>query len=305
MLAARGLAGGTSGRLQELRHELLTVIASLEVALDFPDDVSEPDHAETCRRLNDLQGAAARLWAAAAAGSRAHGGIDIAIVGPPNAGKSSLFNALLGMNRAIVTPRAGTTRDVVDGTTEVAGVPVRLLDTAGIGAPQDEIDAEAMRRAREMAERSDLLLVVLDGSEPIGSSSAILEETRGRARIVVLSKSDLGDAGGPPPAEPAIRASVKSERGLEALLERLVREVVALTGEDGDEGGVVASLRQLKLLESLSQSLEAATERLAGAPVEVALVDLRSALEAASALLGIEVGDAILDTVFARFCVGK
>jgi tRNA U34 5-carboxymethylaminomethyl modifying GTPase MnmE/TrmE len=98
---------------------------------------------------------------------------------------------------------------------------------------------------------------------------------------------------------------VKAERGLEALHDRLVQEVLALTGEDGDEGGVVASLRQVQLIESLAQSLAAAEENLASAPVEIVLVDLRLALEVVSSLLGLEVGDAILDTVFARFCVGK
>jgi tRNA modification GTPase len=306
LLAARGLAGELSSRLHDLRRELLDVIASLEAALDFPDDVSEPDWVQTHNILRYLEERSQSLRRAAEAGARTHGGLDVAIVGPPNAGKSSLFNALLGQSRAIVTPMAGTTRDVVEAVLEVGGVPVRLRDTAGIGAPMDEIDAEGMRRAREAAGASDLVVVVLDGSEaPAPTVASILEETRDRARIIVLSKSDLGDSGWRPAGLDAIHASVKTEGGLEALHQQLAEEVEVRTRDDGDEGGIIASLRQVQLLESLSVALGAASQSHAAVPVEIVLVELRTALEAVSALLGVEVGDSVLDALFARFCVGK
>jgi tRNA U34 5-carboxymethylaminomethyl modifying GTPase MnmE/TrmE len=133
----------------------------------------------------------------------------------------------------------------------------------------------------------------------------LLDETRGCARIVVLSKSDLRSSAQEPSLPAAVRTSVKAEGGLEGLHARLADEVGARTGVDGDEGGIVASLRQLELLDGLSRSLGAASTAFEAEPLEIALVDLRSALEAVSALLGIEVGDAVLDTVFAKFCVGK
>ena len=165
-LAARGVAGDLSRRIEVVRDGLLEVIARLEVALDFPDDISEPDAGNLDNEISILDMESLGVLRACRRGLIAHSGLTIAIVGAPNAGKSSLFNALLGRERAIVTPEAGTTRDVVEGTIVVRGVPVRLLDTAGIGAPRDAIDAEGMRRAVLAIEESDILILVVDGSRP-------------------------------------------------------------------------------------------------------------------------------------------
>ncbi len=194
----------------------------------------------------------------------------------------------------------------VEGTIEMGGVPVRLLDTAGIGAPRDPIDAEGMRRAQDAIEESDLLLVVVDGSAPLDRAALqVLEQTQGRERLVVLSKRDLGSLSHPASPDGAIRTSVKTEPGLEELQTRLGEEVKARTGSDGDEAGLVASLRQLELLKALSRAIRDGHECLASQPIEIALVDLREALAAICMLLGLEVGDSVLDTVFAKFCVGK
>jgi tRNA modification GTPase len=306
-LAARGMGGELSRRLNDLRSRVLDVVAGLEVTLDFPDDVPNADDGEIVNVISMLCIDAERLLMAVRLGMRAHAGLTAAIVGPPNAGKSSLFNALLGRQRAIVAPDAGTTRDVVEGTIVVAGVPVRLLDTAGLGEPRDEIDVEGMRRSRDAMEESDLLLVVMDGSAPPDSEAwRLLGDTRERPRLVILSKGDLGRSVQLPILDGAVRTSVKTADGLRDLHRRLTREVAAMTGSDSDEGGLVASLRQLEILKALSRSLQSGhASLLASQPAEIALVDLRDALSAISSLLGVEVGDAILDTVFAKFCVGK
>jgi tRNA modification GTPase len=296
-LAARGVAGVLSSRLRALLDGLLGVTASLEVALDFPDDATPPDQEEIANHIEMLSTESESLLNA---------GLTVAIIGAPNAGKSSLFNALLGRERAIVTPEAGTTRDVLEGTIVVAGVPVRLLDTAGLGTPRDDLDAEGMRRAQRAIDESDAVIAVVDGSVDPGSTEwAFIDVVERKPVIVVLSKSDLGchpRASGPPGG---VQTSVKTEQGLDGLLSRLEAEVERRAGRDADETVVVASIRQIELLETLSRSIRTAGALLSSQPLEIGLVELRTALAAVSSLLGIEVGDSVLDTVFARFCVGK
>jgi tRNA modification GTPase len=205
-----------------------------------------------------------------------------------------------------VTPEAGTTRDVLEGTIVVAGVPVRLLDTAGLGTPRDHIDAEGMRRARHAIEQSDVVIAVVDGSRPHEPNEwSFSDVVGGKPAIVVLSKSDLPSHSGTAAQFEAVRSSVKTPGGLDELLSRLVARVEQCAGRDSDETAVVASIRQIELLEMLTRSIRNAAALLFTEPLEIGLIELKSGLEAVSALLGIEVGDSVLDTVFARFCVGK
>jgi len=303
-LAARALAGGFADRVRVVRDALVDVIAGLEVELDFPDE----------RIGHDRDGAAvtvARLrtdvdrWANAVRHGRVvHEGITVALVGPPNAGKSSLLNALLGSDRAIVSPVPGTTRDVVEGTMAVAGVPVRLLDTAGLEAPHDDIEAEGIRRSRLALEESDLLLVVLDTS--VAPDQRVLDETAGRARILVRAKSDLPSHPDATTLVDAVEVSTLNDGGIELLLERLVRDVEERASAAGDEGGIVASLRQLELISALTGSLASGANALRGeVPLEAALVDLKDALRLTGEILGVDVSDAVIDRIFSRFCLGK
>jgi len=302
-LAARALAGGFSDQVRALRDALIELIAGLEVTLDFPEESVGHDVAAARGTAACLRAEAERWLAAARHGRVVHDGITVALVGPPNAGKSSLLNALLGCDRAIVSPVPGTTRDVVEGIIALAGVPVRLLDTAGIDVPRDAVEAEGIRRSRRAMDESDLLLVVFDGS--IAPDRRVLEETADRPRVVVRAKNDL-------PAHPdaaalleAALVSAVTGEGMEALLERLAREVECRAGAAGDEGGIVASVRQIELLRTLSRAFVAAEASLVEAPLEAALVDLREALTCVGAILGVDVGEAVLDHIFSTFCLGK
>ena len=302
-LAARALAGGLSDQVRALRDALVDVIAGLEVTLDFPEERVGHDVGVARAMVARLRADVERWRAAAHHGRVVHDGITVALVGPPNAGKSSLLNALLGRDRAIVSPAPGTTRDVVEGTIALAGVPVRLLDTAGLDAPRDAIEAEGIRRSRRAMEESDLVLVVLDGSLP--PDRRVLEETADRARVVVRAKSDLPVHPDAAAQHDAVPASAVSGAGIAALLERLAHEVEGRAGAAGDEGGIVASLRQIELLDALSRSLAAGEDALREAPLEAALVDLNEALGHTGAILGVDVGDAVLDHIFSTFCLGK
>ena len=302
-LAARALTGGLSDRVRTLCGALVGVIAGLEVVLDFPDERIGHDVEAARATVARLHADAAHWLAGARHGRVVHDGITVALVGPPNAGKSSLLNALLGRDRAIVSPLPGTTRDVVEGTIAIAGVAVRLLDTAGLDVPRDVIEAEGIRRSRQAMEESDLVLVVLDGS--IGPDRRVLAETAGRARVLVRAKSDLPPHPDAAALPDAVEASAVSSNGIDALLERFAQEVEHRAAAAGDEGGIVASLRQLELIESLASSLALGGSALAEMPLEAALVDLRQALYLAGAILGIDVGDAVLDHIFSTFCLGK
>jgi len=302
-LAARALAGGLSEHVRVVWSALVDLIGGLEVALDFPEEHVGHDCVTARATVTRLRGDVQRWLASARHGRVVHEGLTIALVGPPNAGKSSLLNALLGHDRAIVSPVAGTTRDVVEGTLVLDGVPVRLLDTAGIDVARDEIEAEGIRRSRRAMEESDLLLVVLDGS--ILPSATVLAETAGRARLLVRAKSDLPAHRAAAALPDAVAASIVAAGGLDALRECLLREVERRATAAGDEGGIVASLRQIGLLQALHAALAASDTALGEAPLEAALVDLREALAHAGAILGLDVGDAILDHIFSTFCLGK
>jgi tRNA modification GTPase len=302
-LAARALAGGLADQARAWRDTLVALIADLEVVLDFPDERIGHD-AETARAtIARLRAEVDRSATAARHGRVVHGGITVALVGPPNAGKSSLLNALLRCDRAIVSPTPGTTRDVVEGTVAIAGVPVRILDTAGLDVSRDPIEAEGMRRSRLAIDESDLVLLVLDSSIP--PDRRILEETKGCPRVVVLAKSDLDRHPDAAALEDTVAASTVHLEGTDVLVERLAQEIGHRAAEVGDEGGIVTSLRQLELIEALSESLASGASAYEHLPVEVALVDLKLALRLVGQILGVDVGDAVLDRIFSTFCVGK
>jgi tRNA modification GTPase len=301
-LAARAMAGDLSRRLATIRQALIETIARLEVALDFPDDVSEPDQEEIVSNIKYLCVSTDALLTASRRGLVTHAGLTVAIVGAPNAGKSSLFNALLGRDRAIVTAEPGTTRDVLEGTISINGVPVRLLDTAGIGNPLDLIDAEAMVRSRRAMAESDFAILVLDGSrapEPLCA-----RELHEKPVMVVLAKSDLS-------THPAmawiegVAASVKREGGLDAVRDRLALEVSKRSGGAMSADSISASVRQVEVLDAMASGVRRAHAGVGMHPTEIALIELRAALDSASELLGVQVGEAVLDAIFSRFCVGK
>jgi len=300
-LAARGVAGELGRALRGVRERLLDLVAGLEVALDFPEDGVGIAPADAGIAVGALAAEVMTLRDRAHRGRIVHEGASVALVGAPNAGKSSLLNALVGRERAIVSPTAGTTRDVIEATIDLGGIPIRLLDTAGIGAPRDAIEAEGMRRSQEAIDESDLLLVVVDGSR--APSCVVLEATEKRRRILVRTKSDLPSDPSAALIHDAIDVSAVTGTGLDGLAQRI--SAAMASGTDAGGGDLVASLRQIEAIDALHGALVAAGRALGEAPIEVALVDFRDALADVSALLGLEVGDAVLDRIFAMFCLGK
>src|SRR5687767_6103380 len=209
------LAGKLSRRIEDLRNQMVQTLAHIEAHIDFPDEDIAPDTKE--QLLNRLEGGVQfmdELLATASEGQILRRGIRAAIIGRPNAGKSSLLNQLLGHERAIVSPVPGTTRDTIEETANIRGIPVIFVDTAGIRESQDAIEAEGIRRSRESLARAELVLEVMDRSEPVSEGEQLTQETKGK-HLLVLNKIDLPHKGEIP--QRAHRISCKTGEGLEQL----------------------------------------------------------------------------------------
>jgi tRNA modification GTPase len=291
---AIGLATGLlSRRVEAVRSALLDLLARTEAALDFPDDVTPPA-GETPQAEELLAGLA---WLLARRVERPGGRIPtVAIVGKPNAGKSSLFNALVGSDRAIVTAEAGTTRDVIGETVEICGEAVRLHDTAGLRCAASEPERLGVEAAERAADNADLILEIVDGTAP-GEAPARVAAADASRRIVVESKKDLWpDGHAPLPA--ALAVSVVSGEGLEELRRRIAGSLELVEAEG-----------ELALLERHRRALlecEREVREAVGRPEpELQAASLRRALTALGEITGETASEELLDRIFATFCVGK
>ena len=311
-LAISELRGRMTERLQPARDALVETLAFLDAAADFPDD--EIPELDVDAGLERVARALREVVDSAQTGLLYREGLQIAIVGRPNVGKSSLLNVLVGQQRAIVTEIAGTTRDVVSETINLRGIPATLLDTAGITETVDVVEAIGVERSRHALSTSALVLVVLDGSEPLlVSDRQVLELVEARldpAGIVcVVNKSDLStnfdsSAVELPPEVPVMSISTVTGHGLDELVETLY-DVAVGQSESASRPALVTS-RQLDALRRADHSIHAALDaRAAGMPLDLLAVDVRTALYAVGEITGEHVSEAVLDEIFSRFCIGK
>lgn len=310
-LAISELRGRMTERLKPARDALVETMAFLDAAADFPEDeIPELDIDAALERIAGTLGAVVN---SAQTGLLYREGLQIAIVGRPNVGKSSLLNALVGQERAIVTEIAGTTRDVVSETINLRGIPATLLDTAGITETVDVVEAIGVERSRHALTTSALVVVVLDGSEPLTESDRqvleLVEDRLDPAGIVcVINKLDrprrlAGDTG-LPPGVPVIEISTLTADGLDRLVETLYDIAVGQT--DSASRPALVTSRQLDALRRADQSIHSAVAaRAAGVPLDLLAVDVRTALYAVGEITGEHVSEAVLDEIFSRFCIGK
>ncbi len=309
-LALSALSGGLARRLAPVRAALTEAAAALEAAVDFPDEAPELAGPGLGRALAQVAVAPLeRLLAERQRRAAFKDGGEVVICGRPNAGKSSLFNALLGMDRAIVATEAGTTRDAIAEKLVLGGVCCRLVDTAGLGPADGELDRLAQEAARRSLGAAHLALLVLDGSAPLQAEDrAALAETEARPRLVCLSKSDL-----PPAWNPAAeglagvpQVCAKSGQGVAELAEAIG---AALTGgaPEPEPGEVAASARQAEALARCLAAARAAAEGLAGEDPqpEIVSLELAEALAALGEVDGQGAPDSVIEAVFENFCVGK
>jgi len=284
-----------------VKDQLLELIALLEAGIDFAeDDISVAPAQEILRRLDPVAASVAALAASFAYGKLVHDGFTLAIVGRPNVGKSSLFNRLLEQDRAIVTEIAGTTRDVVSESAAIGGIPVRLLDTAGIRESVERIESLGIERSYQAMADADLTLVVMDAD---GDDTDLLERARGQGKyLAVANKCDLA----PRVAVPnALSVSALTGEGIDALRDAII-STLAPRGRLEQEGGFITSVRHENLLRDSSEALaHARTAVELGIPHEMLLLDLYAALSPIDAITGATTADDILNRIFSTFCIGK
>jgi tRNA modification GTPase len=312
-LAASQMGGALSRRVLPVKRSLVELIALLEAGIDFAeDDVDVTPEAEIARRVAELTPPLTALEASFACGRIVHDGLTLAIVGRPNAGKSSLFNRLVERDRAIVTATPGTTRDLVTERISLDGIPLELVDTAGLRESLRESLEEAeqlgIARSREALADAALVLIVLDATQPLNDEERrLLAAVEGRPAVVVINKCDLVDEIGPCAPElaglPVVATSALTGEGIPALRERIL---ALATGGAAAEPGMLTSLRHQQAIAAALAALADAVQANATAiPHEMILLDLYRALGALDSLTGQTTSDDILNLIFATFCIGK
>jgi len=312
-LAAAHMGGGLKNRILTIREALVNVMAPLEAAIDFPEDVEPADAGMWAERLR--QDVLQPLEALVRAYSSAHffrEGLRLAVVGRPNVGKSSLMNRLVCKERTIVSPYPGTTRDFIEESIEINGIPVVVADTAGLHPTLDPVETIGILKTRDYIDSCDLVLLVLDASTVFDAEDRrIFESVRADRMILVLNKQDLVTAVAglqlPPDWQglPQARISALYNQGIDALKD-LIATVCTGDARLDIRGRIIPNLRQKRLLE---QGLQAARTAAGGfddgRPCELTAIDLREAANALAEIVGLDAREDILDQIFARFCIGK
>lgn len=307
--ALRRLAEGGGEQLLAVEARLLGLSAEIEAWLDFPEDISEPEIDSLAQKARQIMGGLDLLLVEARRGRLLTEGAMVAIVGRPNVGKSSLLNALLGEERAIVTDLPGTTRDAVAEEISLDGLPIRFVDTAGLGQTEDRLETLGMVRSRREIARADLILLVFDASEPLTDADREIatELSKKGQGIAVLNKADLPgqlvEAPEPVSSWPTVAVSALTKHGLPALTGAILN---ALGGQPAEAVPVLSHLRQIEAAAQARAALAAFAAGLGeGVALDVLAEELRASLASLARITGREVGPDLLREIFSRFCLGK
>lgn len=312
-MAAGHLAGRFSAGIHAMRHDILGMIAHLEAAIDFPEDeVDEVVIDEVEKKVVEVRNKIRKLLQTAHTGRILRDGLLTTIIGKPNVGKSSLLNALLREERAIVTDIPGTTRDCIEEYVNIDGVPLRIIDTAGIRATDDLVEQIGVEKARAYVSEASLVLALFDASRDLsGEDEEILRLIQGRNALVLLNKSDLAPLLTPAvmqerTAAPVLAISTVTEHGLDCLSEAIRQQAYAGSIDGGDESFFVSDERQAEILRQTDNHLSAALRTIGREMgLDFISIDLRSAWEKLGELTGETVGEDIIDEIFSKFCIGK
>lgn len=302
------LQGALSGEVEDISEELLAVMASTVTEIDFPEDENDTlTDSEKIDKLQPLLGRIDSLLKSAKRGKVLRDGIKTLILGRPNVGKSSLLNALLRENRAIVTDIPGTTRDTIEEILDLDGIPLRLIDTAGIRSTEDEVESIGVKKAKEQIESADLILVVLDSSDEFTDEDReILESTEGKEKIVIVNKTDLEPKIDLKALDfPYLEMSLVKGEGLEEL-EDEIKEMFFGAEISASDETYVSNLRHIDHLRKARESLASAIADLErGMFLDLVEVDLNITMDELGSITGETTSEDVLDRIFSEFCIGK
>lgn len=312
-MAIGHLEGNLSEKIHRYRQELLEMIAHLEAAIDFPEEDIDEIAAEAVKeKVSRLQKEIEQLISTARTGKILREGLETAIIGKPNVGKSSLLNALLHEERAIVADIPGTTRDSIEEYVNLGGIPLKIIDTAGIRQTDDLVEQLGVEKARKFIERADLSLVMLDLSRPLSAEDEeILALVKDKQVIILINKDDLPPAFSMEalkkklPEHQMIAISTRTGKGIAALEKAIVHMVYQGKVHQG-ESVFVNNLRQVEILWAAYSHMEEALSTICyGMSPDFIVIDLRAAWEKLGELTGDTVGEDIIDQIFTQFCIGK
>ena len=312
-LALKHLKGDLSERINSYRERLTNILVRLEVEIDFSEEDIEPlDKKEAIREIESIEKDLESLLATYHDGKILREGLNVVIIGKPNVGKSSLLNALLKEDRAIVTSIPGTTRDIISEYANFKGIPVRLVDTAGYHISKDTIELEGIKRTKIEMSEADIILLVIDTSLEVEADELELEkQIKNRNYIIVLNKIDIGSDDLIKKNEEKfkqrakVRVSALKGNGIENLKQRIVSCALTLK-KDQTQGVILSSLRHKNALTLAKRSLSLAKDSLdKNLSPEFVALDLKAALDAIGEVIGKTVTEDILNKIFSEFCIGK
>lgn len=312
-LANRNLRGGLSDKIRDIREDLLAVIAHIEANIDFPEeDIPEADPNHIAKEIAAGQKKIKELLEGSEAGKVFREGISTLILGNTNVGKSSLLNALLKEERAIVTDIPGTTRDVIEEYIDIKGIPIKIIDTAGIRETTDRVEKIGIDRAMKYLEEAELVLLMIDASRELTEDDKnIIDMVQDKMTIAVINKVDLpfgideGDIKKLLPEKPIVKISALREEGIEELKTKIYGSITEKMGLL-DESTIAAGERQRGILQKAYDSISRAASAMdMGLPIEMVEVDIRECWENLGEITGDTVSDDIITTIFENFCIGK
>ena len=313
-LALKYLGGSLGKLIHKLREEILDTLSKVEVNIDYPEyDGTEMITAQLLKeRTLKVKAKIDKLLETAQGGKILREGLATAIVGRPNVGKSSLLNYLLHEDKAIVTDVAGTTRDVIEEYVNIKGIPLKLIDTAGIHETNDKVEKIGVERSRRAIDQGDLVILVIDASESLTTEDRLLINlTKGKQRIVILNKIDLqqkielDEIENLVGSENIIQTSIINDIGVDELEEQ-IKKMFASGIESSQNSVIINNARHVALLNKAADSLEAVLTGIKnGMPVDLCQTDMRDAWEDLGEITGDSYNDELLDELFSRFCLGK
>lgn len=312
-VALNQMEGRLSKLIRSLRQTLIETVAHVEVNIDYPEyDAEEMTQQLLLEKTNEVRREIEKLITTSKQGKILREGLATAIIGRPNVGKSSLLNSLVQENKAIVTNIPGTTRDVLEEYVNVRGVPLKLIDTAGIRETEDVVEKIGVERSRQMLNEADLILLVLNNAEPLSEEDkALIKATKEHETIIIVNKTDLqpkisleqvkqlaGDT-------PMISTSLLHEEGVDRLEEAIAR-LFFTTGVEAQDMTYVSNSRHIALLEKAKRAIGDAISALeAGLPIDMAQIDITRTWELLGEIIGDTVSESLIDQLFSQFCLGK